>query len=164
MLIGFCFCKCCFQKERWDLSTLGRIRKIEVPTDTPTEFELGDTAADIQKRREEREKREGEEDSQKQQREEREREEARWEETTHSTEEQAIVDFVKDYEEATTRSTILLRTRLGRNACGRGSTEVASCLSKCASLGLNPKGLTKSFSPCLASSKGNDREAELDSE
>ena len=23
------------------------VRKIEVPTDTPTEFELGDTAADI---------------------------------------------------------------------------------------------------------------------
>ena len=31
-----------------------RVRKIEVPTDTPTEFELGDTAADIQRRREER--------------------------------------------------------------------------------------------------------------
>ena len=29
------------------------VRKIEVPTDTPTEFELGDTAADIQRRREE---------------------------------------------------------------------------------------------------------------
>ena len=34
------------------------MRKIEVPTDTPTEFELGDTAADIQRRREKREARE----------------------------------------------------------------------------------------------------------
>ena len=32
------------------------VRKIEVPTDTPTHFELGDTAADIQ-RREEKEQR-----------------------------------------------------------------------------------------------------------
>ena len=31
------------------------VRKIEVPTDTPTEFELGDTVADIQRRREEEE-------------------------------------------------------------------------------------------------------------
>ena len=31
------------------------VRKIEAPTDTPTEFELGDTAADIQKKREVRE-------------------------------------------------------------------------------------------------------------
>ena len=30
------------------------VKKIEVPTDTSTEFELGDTAADIQRRREER--------------------------------------------------------------------------------------------------------------
>ena len=34
------------------------MRKIEVPTDTPTEFESGDTATDIQRRREEREQRE----------------------------------------------------------------------------------------------------------
>ena len=30
------------------------MRKIDVPTGKPTEFELGDTAADIQRRREER--------------------------------------------------------------------------------------------------------------
>ena len=36
------------------------MRRIEVPTDTPTEFELGDTAADIQRRREKREWRERE--------------------------------------------------------------------------------------------------------
>ena len=37
------------------------VRKIEVPTDTPAEFEFGETAADIQRRREEREQREREE-------------------------------------------------------------------------------------------------------
>ena len=42
--------------------------KIEVPTDTPTEFKLGDAAADIQRRREEREQRKVEE-GEKQQRE-----------------------------------------------------------------------------------------------
>ena len=34
------------------------VRKIAVSTDTPTKFELGDTAADIQRSREEREQRE----------------------------------------------------------------------------------------------------------
>ena len=39
----------------------GRRRKIEVPTDSQPQFELGDTAADIEKRRRERrESREGE--------------------------------------------------------------------------------------------------------
>ena len=36
------------------------MRKIEVPTGTHTEFDLGDTAADIQTRREETEQRERE--------------------------------------------------------------------------------------------------------
>ena len=31
-----------------------RVRKIEAPTDSVSEFELGDTAADIEQRREER--------------------------------------------------------------------------------------------------------------
>ena len=35
------------------------VRKTEGPKDTPTEFELRDTAAGIQRRREEREQREG---------------------------------------------------------------------------------------------------------
>ena len=39
------------------------MRKI---ADTPTEFQLGDTAADIQRRREEREAREREDEAQKQ--------------------------------------------------------------------------------------------------
>ena len=38
------------------------MRKIEVPTDTRAEFEMGDTAGDIQ-RREEREAREREEET-----------------------------------------------------------------------------------------------------
>ena len=37
------------------------MRKIEVPTDKPARYELGDTAADILRRREEREQREREE-------------------------------------------------------------------------------------------------------
>ena len=39
------------------------LRRIEVPTKTPPEFELGDTAADIQRRKEEKEAREKEEDA-----------------------------------------------------------------------------------------------------
>ena len=48
-----------------------RVRLIEVPTDSVPEFVLGDTAADIQWRREDREAREREAEAQKQ------REEAR---------------------------------------------------------------------------------------
>ena len=55
-------------------------------------------------------------------------------------------DFVEEHEEhekhEKTRPTSTLRTRPGRNACVRGLPTVASCLSKCARLGLNPKGLT----------------------
>ena len=47
------------------------MRKIEAPVDTPTEFELGYTAADIQRAREKRKRGEMQEDTQKQQREER---------------------------------------------------------------------------------------------
>ena len=39
--------------------------KIVVPTATPAQFELGDTAADIQRRRKEREQREREQEAQK---------------------------------------------------------------------------------------------------
>ena len=35
------------------------MKKIEIPTDTPSEFELEDTAADIQRRREGKEQSEG---------------------------------------------------------------------------------------------------------
>ena len=37
------------------------MRKIDIPTDTPTEFELGDTAVDIERSMQEREQREREE-------------------------------------------------------------------------------------------------------
>ena len=57
-----------------------RVSKIEVPTYIHTEFELGDTAADIQRRREKWEQREREEEAQKQ------KEERQWKETTHSGE------------------------------------------------------------------------------
>ena len=43
-----------------------KVRKIEIPTDTPTGSELGDTAADIQRRWEKREQRDREEEAQKQ--------------------------------------------------------------------------------------------------
>ena len=45
------------------------VRKIEIPTDSPPEFELGDKEADIQLRREEREAKEKEEEDQKQRKE-----------------------------------------------------------------------------------------------
>ena len=45
-----------------------RVREIEVPTDTPTEFKLGDMAVHIQHRVEEREKKENEEEEQTQRR------------------------------------------------------------------------------------------------
>ena len=48
------------------------VRKVEVPKDIPTEFELRYTAADMQKRRAKREQREREK-AEKQQREERDR-------------------------------------------------------------------------------------------
>ena len=41
-----------------------RVRKIEVPINTPTEFELGQTLADVQQRREEKEARERKEEAQ----------------------------------------------------------------------------------------------------
>ena len=43
-----------------------RVRKIKVPTDSVPEFELGETAVDIQRRREEREARKREEAQQEQ--------------------------------------------------------------------------------------------------
>ena len=68
-----------------------KVRKIEIPTDTPTEFELGDTAADIEKRREKREQRERErEKAEKKEREEREREKARRLDTPQSQMQEAV--------------------------------------------------------------------------
>ena len=80
---------------------------MEIPTDTPTEFELGDTAADIQIRREEREQREREYEAQKQQREE--REEARRAKTTQSQ----LEDPVAEKRARTERSESEMETRGG---------------------------------------------------
>ena len=124
--------------------------KIEIPTDTPTEFELGDTAADIQKGGEERERGEKEE-AEKQHAEERERKEARRSETPQRREwlkrdqsrfkkEKITNIYLTDSDEeaivrsSMTRPTSTLRTRPERNACGRGSPAAAI-------LDLNPKGL-----------------------
>ena len=54
----------------------GRRRKIEVPTDTQPQFELGDTAEDIERRRREREERDERERREQEERD-REREEGR---------------------------------------------------------------------------------------
>ena len=55
-----------------------RVRKTEVPNDSVPEFELRDTVADIQQRREDREAKEKEEAQQQQQREEEAREGQEW--------------------------------------------------------------------------------------
>ena len=66
---------------------------------------------------------------------------------------EAIVDFVKDHEELCNKSNEhdTLRPRPVRNAFGRGSPTVASCVSKCVRLGSNPKRpvMAKSHSPNL---------------
>ena len=105
----------------------GRRRKIEVPTDTQPQFELGDTAEDIERRRREREKRDERERREQEERMERERREESQErgekrartdtdtvvESTQSrqkkgqmksiflsdSDEEAIVEFVKQHRE-----------------------------------------------------------------
>ena len=57
------------------------------------------------------------------------------------------MDFVKNYEGIYRRPTNTLRTRPGRNACGRGLPAAASSLSKYAILGLNQTKLTMENSP-----------------
>ena len=68
------------------------------------------------------------------------------------SDEEAIVNFGKDHEELYVKPTNTLLTRPGRNAFRRGSPTVTSCLSNCARLGSNPKGLSmvNSHSPSLA--------------
>ena len=139
-----------------------RVRKIKIKTDSIPEFELEDTVADIQWRREERE---GEE-AQKQ------REETRRGETSHSPEEGVSETCVRtdtsDTEmdtctegggevgtsqshsrhktgHMTTRSCMtrlmnILRPKQGRIVTGRGLPTFASCLSRCARPGLRHKG------------------------
>ena len=84
-----------------------RVRKIEVHTDTPTECELWDTVAEIQRMREEREAGEREEEVQKQ------KEEAMKDETTCSAEEGMVESHAK-----TDRSD----TEIYTEACGEAGT------------------------------------------
>ena len=70
------------------------MRKIEVLKDTPSEFELGDMADDIQRRSEERQQTGKEEEAHKQQREE--REEARRAKTPLSHTEEGVAKKTKD--------------------------------------------------------------------
>ena len=83
------------------------MRKIEVPRDIPTEFELGDTAADIQSRREEREQRErGRRYRNDRGRRWRERKPGGWKLDSHThrrewpkSDQETIVHFVKDHKD-----------------------------------------------------------------
>ena len=80
-MIRILFTKHCFHKEKVGPKNGKGVRKIEFPMDSVPEFELRDTAPDIQQRREEREERKREEEAQKQ------GEEAKRKETRHSPEE-----------------------------------------------------------------------------
>ena len=71
----------------------GRRRKIEVPTDTQPQFELGDTAADIERRRREREKRDERERIEQEERD-RERMEREWEESPERGEKRVRTDVL----------------------------------------------------------------------
>ena len=79
------------------------------------------------------------------------------------SDEEAIVDLVKDHEELYIKTNEHYNKRPGRMP-GGGSSTAASCLSRCATLGLNLKGLTtaNSLTPSLVRLRKNDREAELD--
>ena len=55
------------------------------------------------------------------------------------SEEEAIMDFVKDTRSCTTRLMNFSRTKQGRNVSGRCSSTVASCLPRCARPGLSHK-------------------------
>ena len=66
LFIGFCFLQMLLLKRKMGPKKCKIVRKIEVSTDTPTNFKFRDTAADIQRRREERQQRDREEEGQKQ--------------------------------------------------------------------------------------------------
>ena len=66
LLIGFCFLETQLLERKKGPKKGRNVRKIEVPTDTPTGFGLGDTASDLQERREEREQSDREVEAQKQ--------------------------------------------------------------------------------------------------
>ena len=80
----------------------GRWRKIEVPTDTQPQFELGDTAEDIERRRREREERD-ERESKKQEERDRERMERESREEEERGEKRARTDTDTDVESTQSR-------------------------------------------------------------
>ena len=75
----------------FDSMPRGRRRKIEIPTDSESQFELGDTASDIERRRRQREERE---ERDRKQKEERDRESwtKQMEETEESSDKQPRID------------------------------------------------------------------------
>ena len=80
----------------------GRRRKIEVPTDTQPQFELGDTAEDIERRRREREERDERERREQEERD-RERERDRREESQERGEKRVQTDTDTDVESTQSR-------------------------------------------------------------
>ena len=113
-----------------------KVRKIEVPTDSVPEFELGDTAVDIQRRREEREARErgrrgtktegggGKE----------------WSKYTHKRKDWQKKGKGQRKASCTIRLMNISRTKQGRSVSGRCLPTVTNCLSRCARPGLSRKG------------------------
>ena len=80
----------------------GRRRKIEVPTDTQPQFELGDTAADIERRRREREEKDEREKREQEERD-RERLEREREESPERGEKRVRTDTDADVESTQSR-------------------------------------------------------------
>ena len=81
----------------------GRRRKIEVPTDTQPQFELGDTAEDIERRRREREREEREERREQEERDRERMERERREESQERGEKRARTDMDTDVESTQSR-------------------------------------------------------------
>ena len=76
----------------------GRRRKIEVPTDTQPQFELGDTAEDIERRGRERDKRDERERREQEERDRERMERDRREENQEREEKRARTDMDTDVE------------------------------------------------------------------
>ena len=100
-----------------------RVRKIEVPTGSVPEFELGDTASNIQRSKQERGARE--------------REEAQQQKEDEARKEEEREKHTRKTGSCMTRLMDISKTKQGRSFSGRGSPTVASCLSKCARPGLS---------------------------
>ena len=115
-----------------------RVRKIEVPTDSVPEFELGDTVADIQRRRQEREARKREEAQQQHQREEEARREEARAKKSHPQEE-GIADFLKDQEELYDKTSEHFKDKTRKEFLWEQFAKSRK-MSRCARPGLTHKG------------------------